>query len=92
MADALFGGNCGEARVGGPQFQPIYHCGRKQVNIHPAYAAAIETSMAHECGHLSMRNYAGVTKLLIVGQQLLATSGIPSEKLSANHFMTGHFF
>ena len=38
------------------------------MNVNPADTASIETSMADECNHISMRNYGCLLKLLIVVQ------------------------
>ena len=91
VADAKFGRNCREPRIGGPQTHTSDKRRREQVGIDPANTATMKTTMSDELDHFGMRDCWHVMNETIVGQQLLSTAFVADEKFPEDEVMAADF-
>jgi len=59
------------------------------MNIYPAQAAAMQTTMAYKRDDVPMRDHSRLMHVLVSGQQIGAASGVANEQFSINQFVPG---
>src|SRR5450759_2131885 len=80
VSDTEFVSHQGEPWVGRPQLQSPHNSRSQEVNVDPAYAAAMQVASADERDYVVMRDRARLVHLLVSSQKLPPASPVANEE------------